>query len=170
MIDRFTRFADHLNKATLVLCILLFATMAGSTIATVVLRHVFNSGLLWLQDLALFAFGLLAILSLPCALNADRHVRVDIFRARQSGANQSRTDWFGTAVFLVPVFLLLLAYSLPEFTISLAMGESSPQIGGLPFYFIVKAGVPACAVLMLVQGIALVFRRRGNIGDQVDVG
>ncbi len=170
MIDRFTRFADQLNKATLVLCILLFATMAGSTIATVVMRHVFNSGFLWLQDLGMFAFGLLAILSLPCALNVDRHVRVDIFRVRQSGTMQKRTDWFGTAFFLIPVFLLLLVYSLPEFTISLAIGESSPQIGGLPFYFIVKAGIPVCAVLMLVQGVALVLRRRGKIGDQLDVG
>ena len=158
MTETFITFAIRVHKLTLALCMMLFAVMAASTLATVVLRYSFDTGFLWLQDLTLYAFGLLAILSLPCAIHADRHVRVDIFRAKQSFRRGVLTDRFSFAAFLAPVFIMLLVYAAPELLTSIRINEASPQIGGLPWYFVVKAGMPISAVLMLLQGGALIVR------------
>lgn len=137
------------------LCILLFALMATSVLVNVVLRYALAGGSLWLQDLALFSFGLLAVLSIPCAFNADKHVRVDIIRQKQSQRAQRYTDVIGICVFAVPVFILLLAYVWRDVVYSISIAERSPQIGGLPFFYLVRAGLPLACILMMVQGAAI---------------
>jgi len=147
--------ARLLNRATLGLCALLFGVMAMSVMGNVVLRYGLGSGLLWLQDLAIFSFGLMAILSIPCALAMDRHVRIDIFRQNQSEASRCSTDQAGYWLFGVPQFLLLLYYVLPDVVYSASIGERSQQIGGLPFFYLVKAGLPLACILTMLQGLAL---------------
>lgn len=153
-----------LNKATLFLCAVLFALMSISVLGNVILRYALSSGSLWLQDLALFSFGLLAVLSIPCALNADKHVRVDIFRQKQNVSIQRRTDIIGIIVFALPVFVLLLAYVWSDVVYSINIGEGSAQIGGLPFFYLVKAGLPLTCILMMVQGVAIIIGDRNTRG------
>ena len=150
----FLAIAEMLHRASLGLCALLFGIMALSVMGNVVLRYGVGSGLLWLQDLATFSFGLMAILSIPCALAVDRHVRVDIFRQNQGHVSQGRTDQAGYWLFGAPLFLLLLYYALPDVLYSASIGERSQQIGGLPYFYMVKAGLPLACILTLVQGLA----------------
>ena len=152
--------ADWLHRVTHVLCQGAFVVMFGAVLATVVLRYGFSSGFIWLQDLGIYAFGLFAVLSLPCAMQADLHVRVDVLRSGQSTAERWRYDLVAVAGFAFPCFLLLLWYSLPQALSSMGVLEASPQIGGLPFYFLVKAAIPLASALMLVQAMAFLARSR----------
>lgn len=161
----FLAIAKLLHRASLGLCALLFGVMALSVMGNVVLRYGLGSGLLWLQDLAIFSFGLLAILSIPCALAMDRHVRVDIFRQNQGDVSRVRTDHAGYWFLGGPLFLLLLYYALPDVLYSASIGEGSQQIGGLPFFYLVKAGLPLACVLTLVQGLALLIRADDGNSD-----
>ena len=160
-----TTIAKLLHRASLGLCALLFCVMALSVMGNVVLRYALDSGLLWLQDLAIFSFGLLSILSIPCALAMDRHVRVDIFRQNQRDVIRGRTDQAGYWLFGGPLFLLLLYYALPDVLYSASIGEGSQQIGGLPFFYLVKAGLPLACVLTLVQGLALLIGSNDGNSD-----
>ena len=153
----FSTFSTLLHSATVFLCMVLFVIMAFSTAATVALRYVLSSGHLWLQDLSVFAFGLLAILSLPVALFHDRHVRVDSFRNQQSAKTKFQFDVFAVFAMLVPLFSMLAIFAYGDVLASFKLGEGSPQIGGLPFYYIVKAGLPVSCILMMVQGVALLL-------------
>ena len=152
------QLSELLHRLTLAACFFLFLAMTISTAATVVLRYGLSTGFIWLQDVSLFAFGILAILSVPIALYHDRHVRVDVFRERQKDRARQNTDLFAYLFFLVPVFGLLLAYSNNDALVSFLIGEKSPQIGGLPGYFIVKAALPVSCLLILIQGLARLMR------------
>lgn len=141
----------------MVLCMALFAIMSTSVILSVVLRYTLDSGFLWVQDLALFSFGLLAILSIPCAFSADKHVRVDVLRQGQEELVRQRIDFIGIFAFAFPMFFLLLFYGWGDVAYSILIGEGSPQIGGLPFFYLVKAGLPLACILMFFQGAAILL-------------
>lgn len=155
---RFIKFTEWLHKLTLGICIFLFAVMALSSFGTVVLRYAFSSGFLWLQDLSLYSFSLLAVLSLPIAFYKDRHVRVDVFRQAQSFKNMRFVDHVSIIGFVFPIFLLLMVYSFGETYRAYLIAERSPQIGGLPFFYIVKAGIPIASLLMLIQAVGMLIK------------
>jgi TRAP-type mannitol/chloroaromatic compound transport system permease small subunit len=106
----------------------------------------------------------LAVFSIPVAFAADKHVRVDIVRQSQNFDLQRRTDFIGIFVFAFPVFILLLVYVWGDVIYSIKIGEGSPQIGGLPFFFLIKAGLPLACILMMVQGLAITFGVNNKIG------
>lgn len=147
------RVATRLHQANILVCGLLFLVMAASSFLTVILRYAMSLGFLWLQDLTIYAFGLLAIFSIPAAFRLDKHVRVDIFRQNQTVTMQRKIDIFAGVLFIIPLFGLTLLYSYGEAWTSFLIKESSPQIGGLPYYFLIKTGIPVAAILVLLQTI-----------------
>ncbi|MGB7335898.1 MAG: TRAP transporter small permease subunit [Salaquimonas sp.] len=156
------KIIERLHRTTMAFCGLMFLVMVTSTATSVVMRYVFSYGALWLQDLSLYSFGLFAILSIPCAMATDKHVRVDIFRQNQLPETQALIDRIAIFGLLFPVFILLVCYAFGDALYSFAIREGSPQIGGLPFYFLVKAGIPLGAFLMLCQAIGLVLKRAND--------
>lgn len=53
--------AGTLHRLTVGACVLLLAVSLGAQLASVVLRYGFDTGSLWLQDLALWSFAALAL-------------------------------------------------------------------------------------------------------------
>ncbi len=142
------------HRATLAACLLALALAGSAQLASVVLRYGFGLGYLWLNDLAAWSFATLIILSLPVALALDANVRVDILRARQGARGRAAFDRLAIALLLAPLFVLLLWALLPQIAMSWRIGESSGQIGGLPFYFLIRSLPALAAGLMLLQGAA----------------
>ena len=156
------RLARALNRVTRIACLALLATLGTAQLAVVVLRYGFRTGFLPLQDLVTYAFAALVLLGLPVALAAGRHVRVDVFRERQSARAQRRWDAIGTLALLVPAFALTLWYAWPEVAFSWRIREGARETGGLGGLYLVKALLLVSAALMLVQGLAaLVAPARG---------
>lgn len=162
MSQSFLQFAARLHSLTMALCMACLMVVLVSMSSTVMLRHGAGIGFLQLQDLTLYAFGLFAVLSIPCALAQARHVKV-----HPTGRQAGRSD--GTRVSMVALLLVgllamtLLFYGWPLFVQSLLMGEGSGQIGGLPGFFVVKAALPLGAGLILIQGVALWMRGGGAV-------
>lgn len=129
----------------------------AAQITIVILRYAFGVGFLELQDLAVYSFAMLTVLSVPVALRLDRHVRVDIFRARQKNALRRRIDQCGIILLLIPVFVMTLYFALPQIVYSWSIYESGVETGGLPGYFLVKTALPVMCALMLLQGASLLF-------------
>jgi TRAP-type mannitol/chloroaromatic compound transport system permease small subunit len=143
-------FADRLYRVTLGISIVLFVVMFSAQTVVVLMRYVMGVGFLELQDLVTYTFSSLVVLSVPLALRKDRHVRVDILRARFSRRRNLRIDVVGHLVFTLPVFGLLLWNALPLVAKSWAIFEGSRETGGLPGMFVVKSMLIVMAVLMLV--------------------
>ncbi len=121
----------------------------------VAMRYLFNRGSVALQEMEWHLFALLFLLSAAYTLKHNDHVRVDIlYNTKMSPRGRAWVDLFGTLFFLVPFSLLIIKSSWPFVCNAYLAGEGSPDPGGLPYRFVLKAAIPAGFALVLVQGIS----------------
>lgn len=126
--------------------------------AVVVLRYVFDAGWIWMQESLTWMHALVFMLGAAYTLEADEHVRVDIFYRSWSPRRQALVDLAGTLLFLLPLCAFLLWASLPYVESSWRIAERSREAGGLPALYLLKTAIPAMAVLLGLQGIARALR------------
>ena len=126
----------------------------------VVMRYVFLSGSVGLQELEWHLFALLFLLGAAYTFKHDSHVRVDIFYKSRWTNRRGRAwiDLMGGLFFLTPFCLLIIISSIPFITNSFDMAEGSPDPGGLPWRFLLKSAIPLGFALLLLQGIAHMMR------------
>lgn len=134
--------------------------MVLATFAVATLRYVFDLGWIWMQESVVWMHAATFMLATAYTLNQDEHVRVDIFYRNMSGRRKAWVDLIGTVVFLVPVAVFLIVSSWDYVAVSWRIHEASREAGGLPFPFVplLKSLIPLTAVLVLLQGIAMVIR------------
>jgi TRAP-type mannitol/chloroaromatic compound transport system permease small subunit len=148
---RTARIAD---AVTLAACLALLAILSVSQLSSVFLRYFLGLGFIWLGDVSAWSFAGLAMLTMPVALARDANIRVDVMVEGSGPLARRRVDLAAIALLLFPMFLLLAAGALTQALTSWRILEASPQIGGLPGYFLVRALPFVAAVLMLLQGLA----------------
>lgn len=125
---------------------------------TVVMRYVFGTSAIWVQESVLYLHAALFTLGAGYTLVVDGHVRVDIFYGEASDRRRAWVDLVGSAVFLVPGCLAILVLSWRSMVRSWAILEGPISVGGIPASFLLKTLVPLFAVLLLVQGVAMALR------------
>lgn len=151
----FLRLVKRLQDLNIALCLGLLSLVFCTQITVVILRYLFKIGFIELQDLVSYCFAAFCVLAIPSALRTDNHVRVDIFRAKQTIFTARRVDLFTIFTFLIPVFAVTLWYSLPLVGYSWSVLEGSRQTGGLPGYFIVMTALPISCILIILQALAI---------------
>lgn len=126
----------------------------------VAMRYIFNSGSVALQELEWHLFALVFLLGAGYTLRHDEHVRVDIFyrAARLNDRHRALIDLFGGLFFLLPFGLAIIVSAWPFVHNAYLYSEGSPDPGGLPYRWILKAGILAGFGLLLLQGIADIIR------------
>ncbi len=126
----------------------------------VAMRYLFRSGSVALQELEWHLFAAIFLLGAAYTLRHDDHVRVDVvYQSRWM--NDRRRAWVnlvGTLIFLVPFCLLIIVSAWPFVSSSFLHGEGSPDPGGLPYRWLLKAAIPIGFGLLLVQGVATAIR------------
>ena len=127
-------------------------------VADVLLRWFFSLTAAWVIELEWHLFSLIFLLGIPYALQQDRHVRVDLFYERFSERDKRTVNLVGTLVLLLPWTVVLGYTSLGYAAEAWRAGEGSPNPNGIPYYFPIKAVVPLAAGLLLLQGVAGVWR------------
>lgn len=127
----------------------------------VAMRYLFTGGSIALQELEWHLFALLFLLGAGYTLRHDEHIRVDILYSsrRVTARRRALIDLLGTAFFLLPFCALVIWSSWPFVANAFAMGETSPDPGGLPLRWLLKAAIPAGFALLMLQGIALGIRK-----------
>ena len=124
----------------------------------VVARYLFNATYAAIIEMEWYLFSFIFLLGAAFALKHDKHVRVDVFYANFTEKQQAWVNFIGTLLFLIP-FCLIVIYTSVRFTAaSYAMHEGSPDPGGLPATYIVKAAIPIGFVLLLLQAISLLLK------------
>lgn len=132
----------------------------------VVLRYLFNFSSASMFELEWHLFSLIFLLGAAYALKADKHVRVDIFYSRFSEKGKAWVNLIGTILFLIPLCVVVIMSSVPFVANSYNILEGSPDPGGLPFRFLVKAAIPIGFSLLLLQAISLCIRSIFIIRDK----
>ncbi|MCY3729708.1 MAG: TRAP transporter small permease subunit [Rhodospirillaceae bacterium] len=150
---------ERLSEVTGSVVAWLTVLMVIGTFVIVVLRYGFDLGWIAMQESIIWMHAAVFMLGAAYTLKRDEHVRVDIFYRRMSARRQALVDLAGTAVFLLPMAVFLTVSSWDYVATSWAIREASREAGGLPYPFvpILKSLIPATALMLTLQGVAILI-------------
>ena len=134
--------------------------MVVVTFVVVIMRYVFDSGLIWVQESVVWMHAVVFMLGAAYTLRAEEHVRVDIFYRTMSARRRAWVDLIGVIVFLLPLCAFLAWASFDFVTQSWSIGESSRESGGLPYPFVplLKSVLLLMPLAVSLQGLSLLSR------------
>lgn len=162
-----SRAIDTLNEkiASVVSWALLAAVIicAGNAL----IRYIFHtSSNAWLE-VQWYLYGAMFMLASAYTLKRDEHVRIDVIVGRFSKRTQVWIDIVGFLLFLLPVSLLILWYSIPFARISIESGEMSSNAGGL-IVWPAKLLIPVAFALIILQGLSEIMKRVAYLAGRID--
>lgn len=154
-IGGFAGFLDslvaRLGRATSWLTLLLVLLVAGD----VLFRYVWHVSSVAEQEFEWHVLAVIALMGASYTLQQGEHVRVDIFYQRYSRRLKQWLDVLLPALVVVPSMLFVTWLSLNFVGMSYELSEGSPDPGGLPARYLIKAFVPIGFFLVALQGIAM---------------
>ncbi len=156
-----TRFCRAIGQ----LAAWLTVVMVVVTLVVVVLRYLFDLGWIWLQESVTWMHAAVFMLAAAYTLAEDEHVRVDIIYRGLTLRRQAVVDVVGCVLLLIPFCAFLAWTSWDYVATSWAIREGSREAGGLPYPFpsLLKSLIPATALLLSCQGIAMVIERSARL-------
>ena len=157
-LDAFTEMTGRLVSWLILVLVLLVSYDVG-------MRYLLQSGSIALQELEWQLFSLIFLLGAAYTLKHDDHVRLDLFYQSRY-MNDTRRAWvnmLGAVFLLLPFCLLIIISSMPFVHTAWAYAEGSPDPGGLPYRWIIKAAIPAGFALLALQGLSSFFKNLSRI-------
>ena len=158
-LDLFVHGVDAVNEW-------LGRTVAWLTLGTVlicftvvVLRYVFATGIIWLQEAYVWLHAMVFMIGAGYTFKYGVHVRVDIFYGQMSPRRQAWVDIIGTIVFLGPFLFVVAVFSYQFIVSSWAIRETSSQPGGIEQLYLLKSVIWVFVIVVGLQGLALMARR-----------
>ena len=157
---QFTDVLERINVLVGRIVAWLTLIMVFVTFVIVVMRYLFDSGWIWLQESVTWMHAAVFMLAAAYTLAREEHVRVDIFYRRFSPRGRALVDAAGTLLLLIPVAVFIIFESWDYVMFSWRIHESSAEAGGLiyPFPSILKSMIPAMSIMLLMQGMVLLIR------------
>ena len=154
IIDAFTECTGKFISIFVIILVLL----VGYDVS---MRYLFNSGSIAIQELEWHLFSIILLLGSAYTLKHDEHVRLDIFYSSKL-INDKVRIWFdvlGTLLILLPFCVLIIVSAWPFVTQAYIHNEISPDPGGLPARWLIKAAIPLGFFFLLIQGIAEALKK-----------
>lgn len=130
------------------------------TFVIVVLRYVFGTGLIWLQESVTWMHAAVFMLGAAYTLQREEHVRVDIFYRKMSEQQRAWVNLLGVLVFIFPICAFFVYQSIDYVAASWSLREVSRNSGGLsyPAVPLLKSVLVIMPVAVALQGLALLLR------------
>ncbi len=154
---------DIVGRATLWVALAMIALVA----VNVLLRYSFSFGSVWAQELEWHLLAALILLGMSYALQRGDNVRVDLFYAHYSPRLKFVVDVV-SVLLLLAIALYFIKLSLAYVGQSYSILEGSPDPGGIPYRWVVKALIPlgyGLVALQCVGQLLRLFRERREAGE-----
>jgi len=159
LIDNIERFIDWSGRA--VSWLTLFMVIV--TFIVVVLRYVFDTGWIALQESITYMHAMVFLVGASWALQQQAHVRVDIFYSRFSTKTKAWIDLCGSLLLLLPVMIFVAWISWEYVVASWEVLEGSREAGGLPAVFLLKSLILVLAIMLILQALVAIVRSAQTI-------
>lgn len=164
---KFSRLMDSLSSklGSVIIWLILASTLISATNAIV--RKTFDTSSNAFLEIQWYLFSASFLLAAGYTLLNNEHVRIDVVSSRFSNRTRAWIDVFGFTVFLTPVCLAVLYFSLPFFWQAFQSGEVSSNAGGLirwPVYLMMPLGF----TLLLLQGWSELIKRLAFLQGLID--
>jgi len=128
------------------------------TFLVVLLRYVFNTGWIALQESINYMHALVFLIGAAYTLKHNEHVRVDIIYSKLSERGKAWIDLSGHIFILLPVMLFIFWISWGYIIASWSVFESSAEAGGLPAVYLLKSSIILMSVLLILQSFAQILK------------
>ncbi len=136
---------------------LILPLLVLTILVNVILRYVFNIGLIELEELQWHLNATVVMCCLAFTLQADEHVRVDLFYNRLALRSRDWVNLLGLVLLFLPFTGLVSWHAWQLAAYSWELKEGSPMPSGLPARYIIKGIMAAGMTLLTLQGIALLL-------------
>ena len=161
LIDRITERAGKLLTWLVLAAVLISALNA-------IVRKVFNVGSNAFLEVQWYLFAAVFLMTAGYTLLRNEHVRIDVLSGRLSKKGQAWIDIIGLTAFLLPISLLMVYLSWPQFMNAYVSGEMSSNAGGL-IRWPAKLLIPIGFSMLIVQAVSELIKRfaflQGLISD-----
>jgi TRAP-type mannitol/chloroaromatic compound transport system permease small subunit len=144
------RFVDFTGVATAWISLVIVVLMA----INVLLRYLFSVGSVWSQELEWHLLVPLVLFGMSYALRHGDHVRVDIVYAKFSERTKTAVD-LASALLTAAISVIVIWLSLHYVQQAYVIDEGSPDPGGIPHRYIIKALIPVGFAVLFAQSIAV---------------
>lgn len=134
-------------------CVVLVLLVTGD----VMMRYFFRVGAVWLQELQWHLISPIALFGISYALYRGEQVRVDVFFEHFPEGVKRVVEVMG-GLMLMAIALYSMWLCLPWVEQSWLRNEASPNPGGLPWRWVLKAFLPLGFLLLAMQSLAHVLR------------
>ncbi len=149
MLERFERVSDKIIDFFGVILAILLLLLIVNVAYDVFARYVLHIKTVATQELEWHNFAIIMLYGTGYALRHNAHVRVDFIYDKLSSKKQALINIFGAIFFIIPLALIVI-YSSYEFVMdSYTTNEVSPDPGGLPYRWIIKAQIPFAFIFLL---------------------
>ncbi len=155
-----TTLPDKISSTTGKASAWLTLFMVIVTFVIVVMRYVFDAGLIWLQESVIWMHAVVFMLGAAYTLQHEDHVRVDVFYRTMSAMRRAWIDLLGVIFFLLPLCIFLAWKSFDFVAASWSLHEASRESGGLPYPLIplLKTVLLLMPITVALQGSSLLLR------------
>lgn len=152
--DKIGAFSVAVGKAgSLILPILILTILIN-----VILRYVFNIGLVELEEVQWHLNAIVVMSCLAYTYQADEHIRVDTFYNRFSPRRRACVEILGILFLFLPYVILVSWHAWGIATYSWSLREGSPMPSGLPARYIIKGVMAFGLSLLALQGVTILLR------------
>lgn len=164
---RLSRGIDWLNAQVgkYVIWLILAATIVSGVNAVV--RKVFHTSSNAFLEVQWYFFAASFLLAAGYTLLEKEHVKVDVINAKLQLRTRVWIDVLGFALFLTPICVVVLYYSIPFFLQAYNTSEMSSNAGGLirwPVYLMMPLGFG----LLMLQGFSELVKRIAFLKGLID--
>lgn len=153
LVTRIEGFIDGVGQLTLYLTL----AMIGLVAVNVLLRYAFSFGSVWAQELEWHLLAAVILFGMAYALQRGENVRVDVFYADFSPRAKYIVNLVSGLLMLM-IAGLFIKLSIAYVGQSLAIDETSPDPGGIPYRWAVKGLIPLGFGLLMLQQLGALVR------------
>ena len=136
----------------------LWVVLIAVIILNVVLRYVFRSGMIELEELQWHLYAVGWLVGLSSTYVVDLHVRVDVLTDNLGYKKRVWFELFGILLLFLPFIIFVLIYSVPFFELSWETSERSTSANGLAARWAVKGFLVFSFFLLLLAGLSRLIR------------
>lgn len=135
----------------------------------VLMRYVFSYGMIPMQESIWYMHGILFMLGAGYTLVKDGHVRLDVFYREAERRTKAAVNVLGCLFFLFPFCYATFSFGWSLVLNSWAVREGSLETGGLPFIYLFKTVILVFAVIVAIEGLALLIRSLVELSDRDEI-
>ena len=158
MMRAYIHFADTLSTSmgkAFSWCIVI---LMGGTCYEVVMAYVFNKPTLWNFDFSMQMYGAILMMSGAYCLATESHVRGDVIYRLFKPRTQGWIDLVLYFIFFFPGVIALAFYGADYAALAWKIKETSWSSPAQIQIYMAKSLIPVGGILLIIQGVAEVFR------------